>query len=126
MNNSFFYEEKEGQEGVLTHPGREETLRSKEGDLVKIIEAIGSLSNTREWSTLKTYVFDGALESLEKRLVSEANKMPVNDGELYRLQGQIMWAKKYADLQKLADTFRLELINVRKQLNPPTERVIAQ
>ena len=120
MNNSIAIEE---EKVTMTEPIP--WLRAREGELVKIIEAIGSLSNTREWSTLKSYVFDGVLESLQKRMATEASKMPLDEKEIYKLQGQIAWAKKYSDLESLANAFRLELTNVRKQLNPPAERDMA-
>lgn len=119
MNNSILLEVSNEET-----PDRTPILREREGILVNLIEAIGSLSQTREWSTLKTHVFDGAVENLEKRLASESMKMPLNEKEIYKLQGQILSAKKYS-LDALLDTFRLELTNVRKQLNPPTERELA-
>lgn len=94
-------------------------LRERESVLVQMIEAIVSLSKTKEWSTLKTHVFDGVLDNLQKRMVSESYKMSLDEKEIYRLQGQIMWAKKYSNVEDLANVFRLELNNIRKQLNPP-------
>lgn len=105
---------------------REEKLHALEGDLVKAIDAVVSLTNTTEWSTLKKTVFDPTLSSLERKLAQEAMKTPLDEKEMYRLQGQIVWARRYSDPEQLAETLRLELTNVRKQLNPPTERVIAQ
>lgn len=116
MNNSFITAERE--EPI----DKSEKLRARESELVKIIEAIKVTEGSPEWSTLKSYVFDGVLDSLERRMASEANKMPLDDKEIYKLQGQIAWAKKYSKLDTLANAFRLELINVRSQLNPPTER----
>lgn len=111
----------------LTENTTEDTkprLRGREGELVTIIEALRAIEASAEWSSLKTYVFDGVVESLMRRLVTEASKSPLDDKEIYNLQGQLQWAKKYANLQKLADGFVLELKNVRLQLNPPTERDI--
>lgn len=109
MNNTFS-EEAPKPEDILPR------LREREAELVRLIEAIAQVELCDGWSTLKTYVFDGALESLEGRLTSEAGKSEVTTSELYRLQGQIQWAKKYADLGKLVNTYRLELSNVRKQI----------
>ena len=92
-------------------------LRQREGELVKIIEAIGKIAETDEWNVLKTHIFAPLEETLEKRLVTEANKLEISDAELHRLQGQLIWAKKYADFKKLAEFFKLELVNVHKQLN---------
>lgn len=119
MNNSITLEE-----SPEVQDERIPLLRARESELVKIIEALGRLSNTTEWSTLKSLVFDGVLENLEKRLASESHKMPLDDKAIYKLQGQILWAKRYSNLESLTNGFRTELINVRK-LNPPTERDIA-
>lgn len=100
-------------------PERTEWMRAREGTLVKIIESLGRLSVTDEWSTLKTEVFNGVVENLEKRLVSESSKMPLDTGKIYQLQGQLVWARRYANLDTLTDTFRLELTNIRNQLKPP-------
>lgn len=113
MNNSITLEE--------TQEERLPVLRARESELVKIIEAVGRLSNTTEWSTLKSLVFDGVLESLQKKLASESYKMPLDEPTIYKLQGQITWAKKYSNLESFADEKRLELTNIRK-LNPPAER----
>lgn len=91
-------------------------LREKEQELVKNIEAIHAVLKTDEWSTLKGRIFDGVLESLERRLVQEAEKKEVNNPELYRLQGQIAWAKTYADLGKLAERFKTELSGIKKHI----------
>lgn len=106
-------------------PDKGEVLRRRESELVKIIEAIKGIETRDEWSTLKTYVFDGVLDSLEHRMASESHKMPLDEKEIYKLQGQIAWAKKFSNLETLAQAFRLELTNVRSQLNPPTERDMA-
>lgn len=113
MNNSLSLEEpKDGD----TADNKLQRMHEREGVLVKIVEAIGSLSNTNEWSTLKTYVFDGVVENLEKRLVAEAKKRPLVPEELYQLQGQITWAKRYSNLEELREMYRLELTNVRALL----------
>lgn len=91
-------------------------LHQREGELVKIIEAIGGVTSSAEWSSLKTLVFDGLVERLRKDLFTEARKDEPNVLALARINGQYTWAKKYADLTKLADSFRLELTNIRQQL----------
>lgn len=103
--------------------GRVPQLRNREGELVKIVEAIRKVRETAEWSTLKTYIFDGVLESLESKLKAESHRAEIDSKEIYKLQGQIAWAKKYSNLDTLASAFTLELTNVRLQLNPPTERL---
>lgn len=99
---------------------QKERWRQREGELTKIIEALKRIEASEDWSTLKTEVFDGALDSLEGRLVSECKKPVLNNPEIYRLQGQIQWAKKYADLATLTQAYRLELIRLRQQLTNPS------
>ena len=119
MNNSLVIDIVDADEAIAT---KTEKLQQREGELVKIIEAIRAVEQSDGWSTLKEKVFDGVLESLQHRLTSEAQNSEIDNVEMYKLQGQIAWAKKYSHLDTLADAFRLELINVRSQLNPPTER----
>src|SRR4051812_8320783 len=101
MNNSELNTEQE----EVTLNDQIPWLRNRDSELVRIIEALGRLSNTKDWSTLKNYVFDGVTENLERRLASEASKMPLNDKEIYKLQGQLVWARKYSDLENLTNIF---------------------
>lgn len=92
-------------------------LREKEAELVRIIEALNAVKASEGWNTLKSLIFDGLLENLERSQRNVAESAEIKDSDLYRLQGKIFWARKYADLDKLADVYRLELSNLRKQLN---------
>lgn len=98
-----------------------ESIRLRQSELVKIIEAIERIEKSEEWSTLKSLIFDSTLESLEKRLRSESENLELDKPKINHLQGQIQWARKYANLQKLAETYRVELTNI-KRLTQPTER----
>lgn len=117
MNNSFNIGL---DEEFLKETDKSEQLWEREAKLMKMIEALVALSESREWSTLKEELFGDALESIERRINAEAQKPEVNIPELYRLQGERKWAKRYADPLSLVDTMRVELANIRKQLNPPT------
>lgn len=92
---------------------RKPALRERESELVKIIESLRKVEMSSEWSSLKKYVFDGHVVKLEKELLDEAKKDRPDNLALARLNGQLLWAKKYADLAKLADLFRLELTRIR-------------
>lgn len=92
-----------------------ERLRGRDARLVKLIEALGSLKKNKEWSTLREELFDGDLDSLERRQVTEANKLEVNLPTLYRLQGQIQQARRW-DLDSLLVQYQAELANIRKTL----------
>lgn len=99
---------------------RSKELGEAEARLIRIIEAVSKVISSDEWSTLKNLVFDRRVENLEKQLLTESEKLIINDSELYRLQGRLFEARKY-DLHKLNESFRLELVNIRK-LTQPTER----
>lgn len=96
-----------------------ELYREKESGLIRIIEAIERIVKTDEWSLLRS-LFDSRIESLEKQLTSESLKSKLDDSEIYRLQGKLFEAKKY-NLDKLAESSRVELSNIKK-LTQPTER----
>lgn len=91
--------------------------QAEEARLVRIIEAIQGLRSSKEWSTLKTEVFESLATVLEKDLKTEAKKEDPDPKKLNRLAGELKWADKFADLGKLETSYRLQLQNVRQQLN---------
>lgn len=95
---------------------RSPQLIEREARLIKIIEAIQKVERTQEWSTLKTEVFDGIVNVLEKEIKDEAKKENPDTMKLNRLAGQLKWAEKYSDLTKLEHVFRQELNGLRKTL----------
>lgn len=99
-------------------------LQRREGQLVRIIEAIEKIRDSSEWSTLKQHIFGDLADNLDKRIRFEAKKQLLDQPEIYRLQGQLNWATKYADLDTLANSYRLELSNIKnkKLTTQPTER----
>lgn len=112
MNNAQIIEEtKNLQEGQVL------ILRKKETELTNIIEAVKSISESKEWQTLKILIFDELVENLERRIKTETAKEHIDTSQIYKLNGQLLWAKKYSDFNKLADVYRLELTNIKKKLN---------
>lgn len=91
-------------------------LRQREQELIKVIEAITRINDSDDWRVLKSEVFEGLEESLLKRLNIEAERPELNQPEIHRLQGQLIWAKKYADFKSLGEFFKMELQGIRKQL----------
>lgn len=104
---------------ILTEPKFDKVpfLRQKQGELVKLIEAIERIAHTSDWKILRDFIFDELVESLERRLKAESEKSELSQPEIHRLQGQLLMARKYADFKKLADVYRSELSNVKQQLN---------
>ena len=92
-------------------------LRQREAELVKLIETILGVAGTEDWKKLKELIFDKEVSKLENRLFTEAKAVEISTPNLYRLQAQIVWARKHTDLEKMAQTFKVELENVKKLLN---------
>lgn len=112
MNNS-----KIANNSIEEMPVDTTSLKEREAKLVRIIEALLRVSEAADWYTLKTEIFDGLVETLERRISAEAKKPEVVPSELYRLQGQLGWAKKYSNLENLAQVFKVELTNIRTKIN---------
>ncbi len=112
MNNSkiTLYSESEG----LTN--RLENLEKQQGEWTQIVEALNRVESSQDWQKLKRLFLDGVLVTLENQLKGEASKSELNLQEIYRLQGQLVWAKKYADLKKLSDFFRKQVENLNNQI----------
>ena len=108
MNNS--------QIVIDEEPDREASLAQRQGELVRIVEALRRVADSEDWDVLKELVFDGVLETLERQLKNEAQKAEVVTPELYRLQGQLVWARKYADLDKLAEFFKIQIEGIKSNL----------
>lgn len=90
-------------------------LRGRQTELVNIIEALNNV--IPYWKTVNELIFKGLLDRLEKQLVQEASKREIDNPEVYRIQGQILWAKKYSDLYKLVETYKSELGSITNKLN---------
>ena len=99
---------------------REELLqryKAEEARLIRIVEAVQVLKSSKEWSTLKTEVFENLANVLERDLKAEAKKEECDPKKLNRLSGELKWAERFADLDKFENSYRLQLTNVRKQSN---------
>ena len=91
-------------------------LRQREQKLIKVIEALQEVQQSPAWSTLKNEVFDGLVATLEQEIKNEAKKENPESTRLNRIAGQLRWAEKYADLEKLERGFKVELQGIRKTL----------
>ena len=110
MNNSLIQlEEKEDR--------RLSFLQEQQGEITRLVEAINRVEENEDWRKLKELLLDGIVEKLERQLKDEAKKDEVSLPKLYRLQGQIEWAKRFSNLKKLSDEKRLEITNLKKQIN---------
>lgn len=91
-------------------------FQNKQGELTQIIEAINRIEISEDWQKLKAVLFGELVINLERRLMNESSRKEINLPEIYRLQGQLTWAKKYADLKKLSDFFRQQLEGIKLRL----------
>ena len=112
MNNSNIQLEKE-------EDSRLSFLLEKQGELAQLVEAINRVEANDDWRKLKELLFNGVVKKLERQLKDEASRNEVNLPKIYRLQGQIEWAKKYSDLKKISNEKRSELDNLKKQTYEP-------
>ena len=115
MDNSYFAVESAKLQ--VNEPVNSDSLQEREAKLTKIIEAIREVRKTRGWSSLKTEIFDEMTAILERQISAEAKKMNPDIQKLNRLSGELKWAERYSDLEKYEVELKVELTNVRKQLN---------
>lgn len=91
-------------------------LQERESQLIRIIESIRGIKQTKEWSSLKSDIFDSLTENLERDLRNEAKKDNPDPLKLNRIAGQLKWAEKFSDLNKLEEVYRVELQGVKIKL----------
>ena len=112
MNNS----------SIAHKPEEPEVFQKRRGELTQIVEAINGVEASAEWQKLKNLVLDGVVANLERLLMNESSRKEICPPEIYRLQGQLVWARRYADLRKLSETFRLQLEKIKNQINEKNPR----
>jgi ERCC4-related helicase len=86
-------------------------LRQQETELVEVIEALEAIKGSKYWKLLEERVFKGVHESLHRKMRNEKDSK-----ELFRLQGQLIWADKYADLGNLIEANKKILQRVKQEL----------
>ena len=91
-------------------------LQKQQGEITQLVEVINRVEASEDWQKLKKLLLDGIVENLERQVKSEADRKELNAPELYRLQGQLFWARKYANLKKLSEVLKLQIENLKNQL----------
>lgn len=86
-------------------------LRKRAEELGDIIEALRNIASSQSWKVLQKHEFDDTLSSLLTELGNETDTV-----KIYRLQGEIKRAKKYA-LEKLLVDRQAELQRIKVNLN---------
>ena len=97
-------------------------LQEQQGELAQLVEAINRVEANDDWRKLKDIFLNGIVDKLERQLRDEAKKDKVSLPKIYRLQGQIEWARKYSDLKKFSSEKRLEIENLKKQIHESNPR----
>lgn len=116
MNNSKITYELEEKEDKVSF------LQKQQGELAQVIEAINRIEANEDWQKLKRLLLDGIVVNLEKQLLLETTKDEIDPPKIYRLQGQLVWAKKYSDLKKLSEAKRQQIENIKNQINEKNPR----
>lgn len=91
-------------------------LRTEEARILRIVEALREIQQTKEWATLKADILDNLVNVLEKNLREEAKKEDPSSNKLNRLAGELKWAERYSDLAKLENNYLVQLKNIRIKL----------
>ena len=99
MNNAFLQELEED---------RVPDTSGEQARLTRIIEAIASLLENKDWQTLVELHFSKEEERVKRLILSEAQKKPI-DEEIYSLQGELKWAKRYQDFYGWAKILKNQL-----------------
>lgn len=88
-------------------------LQKQQGELTQLVEAINRVESNEDWLKLKDLLLDNVVINLEKNLKSEAEKSELSQPKIYRLQGQLEWARKYTNLNKLVEVKKKEIENIK-------------
>lgn len=91
-----------------------EKLQIEESRLIRILEAIQEVKESKGWSTLKAEIFDSRVNILEKELLEAARKKTPDIFQISNTAGQLEWAERFSDLNKLEGWYRTQLQGIRK------------
>ena len=86
-------------------------LRQQEQELLEVIEAIESIKSSNYWKLLEKKLWIPSLVNLQRQINKEKD---VN--QIFQLQGQIKWAEKVTDLNKMSIMMRNTLQGLRNSL----------
>ena len=92
-------------------------LRERQSELIRIIEAFKSLEISVEWGILKELVFEKSLKSIERQILNEALSKKIDVDKIYRLQGELAWARQYNNVSHFVETIKNQLEDIKNKLN---------
>ena len=114
MNNSKIVYENSEEDGKILF------LQKQQGELTQVVEAINQVESGENWQKLKKLLLDEIVTNLEKQLALEAARDEINPPKIYKLQGELKWAKRYSDLKKLSEAKRQQIENIKNQIKDET------
>jgi len=115
MNNSFLimnYDtlSEEKQKDVLP------ILKEREGQIVSWLTAINELKQNNSWRILQKGIFEDLTVKIQKLIDNEAKREEPSSLKLNRLTGQLIWAERYSDLNKLEEDLKVELQGLKLRI----------
>jgi len=90
------------------------SLRKRETYLTSQITILDGICGSSSFSDIEKLIQDSR-ETIERKLLEESKKEVINTNELYRLQGQLTFARRY-DFSRLLEQYRSELTSIKTQL----------
>lgn len=108
MNNAKFTEDSLAEEPQADIAPM---LRARQEEIVKIIEAIDSISHSNHWKFIEESVFKTSLSSAVNQICVEKD-----DRKVAHLQGKIEVLSKYANFKEFSEAYRMELKSIEQQL----------
>lgn len=91
-------------------------LVEKQIELIKVVEAIDSVLRTKEWQLLDELVWSKRANALEKDLLLASKEDLVDVPNIYRLQGRLQEAKRFADLKGFGEERVRELEAIKLKI----------
>lgn len=93
-----------------------EVLRTRETELMNLIQAFSVLEQSKEWNTVKELVYGKSLSSIERQLLFESLNPDLNPSKISRLQGEYAWAKQFCDPDRFIGTLKKQLEDIKLKL----------
>jgi hypothetical protein len=91
-------------------------LREIQNNLVRLIESYVALDKNPDWKVLQELVFEKSLASIERQILNTALSKDINLNELYKLQGEWAWAKQHLDINRVVNTLKAQLEDIKTKL----------
>jgi predicted oxidoreductase (fatty acid repression mutant protein) len=88
--------------------------RKREQMLIQRITVLQGIHSSDVWKSYTELIGD-SIAHIEKKMLDESKKKELNSPEIYRLQGQLEFAKRN-DIEKLIGQYQKELQAIKQKL----------